>query len=264
MGTGNDPGKEYKHRSWMDIGELQYLEDTIHFNSLPPALYGADWIAFKDKKQQKTPSVYARTETDVYIGVPPGKMLPDTLKGFENTLTNIITDENGGTNYTVYRKRYPAGTYLFLPLAASYIVATCPAGNLQPAYDLKPVIQYRAAAVPLNETIQKDSVNGRYCVVINTNQAAAGFQVQTGVGDHYSFTVKYYWNKEITISGRLQLLDAGGRMMMDEPVSFSFTRPGKWNQFTLNTATMINAGNYTVRLLVKDGKGLALSSVDVQ
>ena len=52
--------------------------------------------------------------------------------------------------------------------------------------------------------------------------------------------------------------------MMDEPVNFSFTRAGKWNQFTLNTATMINAGNYTVRILVKDGKGLALGSVDLQ
>lgn len=135
---------------------------------------------------------------------------------------------------------------------------------MQPAYDLKPVTQYRAAAVPLNETILKDSVNGRYCVIIKNGQAAAGFQVQTGVGDHYSFTVKYYWNKETSISGRLQLLDAGGHMMMDVPVNFTFTRAGKWNQFTLNTNTMINAGNYTVRIVVNEGQGLAISSVDIQ
>jgi hypothetical protein len=88
--------------------------------------------------------------------------------------------------------------------------------------------------------------------------------VQTGVGDQYSFTVKYYWNEERSINGRLQVLDAGGRMMMDEPVTFTFTRAGKWNQFTLNSPTMINAGHYTVRIMVENGKGLALSSVDIQ
>ena len=60
------------------------------------------------------------------------------------------------------------------------------------------------------------------------------------------------------------MLDAVGSMMMDIPVSFTFTRPGKWNQFTINTSSQINAGNYTVRLVVESGGGLALSGIDVQ
>jgi hypothetical protein len=51
---------------------------------------------------------------------------------------------------------------------------------------------------------------------------------------------------------------------MDEPVSFTFTRTGKWNQFTVNTPSQINAGNYKVVLYIEAAKGLAISGIDVQ
>ena len=52
--------------------------------------------------------------------------------------------------------------------------------------------------------------------------------------------------------------------MLDEPVNFTFTRAGKWNQFTINTGNMINAGNYKVKIIVSGAKGLALSGIDIQ
>jgi beta-galactosidase len=53
-------------------------------------------------------------------------------------------------------------------------------------------------------------------------------------------------------------------MMLEEAVSFTFTRPGKWNQFTFDTRSMINAGNYTVKLIIENAEGLALSSIEIQ
>ena len=52
--------------------------------------------------------------------------------------------------------------------------------------------------------------------------------------------------------------------MLEEEVSFTFTREGKWNQFTINTANMINAGNYIVRLIIDKAEGLAVSGIDIQ
>ena len=75
--------------------------------------------------------------------------------------------------------------------------------------------------------------------------------------------MKYFWDKA-PLQGRLLLLDAGGNRMMDEPVSFTFTRTGKWNQFTVNTLSQINAGNYKVVLYIEATKGLAISGIDVQ
>ena len=257
--------QDYIQNSWMDIGDRQYREDSILINSLPPALYGADWFTYKDKLQKRNIWLSIRKETDVYVGVPPGKNLPDTLKGFENTQTNIVTDENGGTIYTVYRKRYPSGNSQRLPFDASYIVALRPADHLQPAYDLKPVTPYRSNVAQISGGITKDSLNGRLCCVFNSdNVSAIEWPVQTGVGDIYSITLKYYYPDNQPVKGRLQLYDAGGNRMMDEEVQFIFTREGKWNQFTVNTGTQINAGNYKVKLIVETAGRLAVSGIEIQ
>ncbi len=67
-----------------------------------------------------------------------------------------------------------------------------------------------------------------------------------------------------SVKGKLQLIGAGNSMMLDETVNFTFTRDGKWNQFTVNTPGMINAGNYTVRLVVEHAESLAISGIEIQ
>jgi hypothetical protein len=52
--------------------------------------------------------------------------------------------------------------------------------------------------------------------------------------------------------------------MVDEKVLFKQTRPGKWNYTTINTGSMINAGNYKVKLVTKNAKGLIVSNIDIQ
>ena len=84
------------------------------------------------------------------------------------------------------------------------------------------------------------------------------------MGDIYSVTLKYYYPGSTVVKGRLQLYDAGGNRMMDEEVQFTFTREGKWNQFTVNTGTQINAGNYTVKLILEQAAGLAISGIEIQ
>ena len=90
------------------------------------------------------------------------------------------------------------------------------------------------------------------------------FPIQTGVADIYSITLKYYYGKEKPVKGKLQLIGTGNTMMLEEDVQFTFTNTGKWNQFTINTGSMINAGNYTVRLNIGGAEGLAISGIDIQ
>jgi beta-galactosidase len=150
-------------------------------------------------------------------------------------------------------------------LNSDFIIAIQPSNNMQPAYDLKPITQYKTNVVKISEGAIKDSANGRYCAVVKTNnQTIIYYPIQTGVGDRYSVTVKYFYDKEQTIKGKWQLIDAGGTMMQEEPVTFNFTRPGKWNQFTINTSSQINAGNYTVRLILENAAGIAVSGIEIQ
>jgi hypothetical protein len=76
--------------------------------------------------------------------------------------------------------------------------------------------------------------------------------------------LKYYYGKQTPVKGRLQLIGAGNTMMLDEEVQFTFTNTGKWNQFTINTGNMINAGNYIIRLIINNAAELTISSVDIQ
>lgn len=253
--------KNCTEQSWLDIGDKNYTYSPTTINHLPPNLFGADWIRFDNNKETNPVIFTTNTELDVFFAVKENRFSGDA----EALNTQLITDGIGGTEYKLYRKRYAKNTKVSLMIDRYTLIFFLPVNKMQPAYDLKPVTAYRTNVTIIGEGVTKDSVNGRLCAVVKTN-AAANIQwpVQTGVGDIYSITVKYYYPKEQTVKGRLQLFDAGGNRMMDEAVQFTFTRVGKWNQFTLNTGSQINAGNYLVKLVAEDGTELAISGIEIQ
>lgn len=259
------PATDYRVLSWMDIGERQFTDSAIRFNSLPPVLYGADWISFHYNAKTRKFFFGKEYDLDVYIAVTDPEKYKDLLAGFEKTTVPLITDEQGGTVYQVYKRRVPAQSQLQVLVDGGCIIAMLPASTMQPAYDLKPVTAYRSNVAQISEGVKKDSLNGRLCCIIHGNTPATiQWPVQTGVGDIYSITLKYYYPGSTAFKGRLQLYDAGGNRMMDEEVQFTFTRLGKWNQFTVNTGTQINAGNYRVKLIVENAAGLAVSGIELQ
>lgn len=259
------PPTDYKVISWMDIGNRQFTDSTIRFNSLPPVLYGADWISFKYNSVPRQFFFGKEYDLDVYIAVADTEKYKDLLSGFEKTTVPLITDERGGTVYQVYKRRVPAQSQLKVQVDGSCIIATMPASKMQPAYDLKPITPYRSNVAVVSEAVKKDSLNGRLCCIIADNKPSTiEWPVQTGVGDIYSITLKYYYAESQPLNARMQLFDAGGNRMMDEEVQFTFTREGKWNQFTVNTGTQINAGLYKVRLVLEGGESVAVSGIDIQ
>ena len=152
-----------------------------------------------------------------------------------------------------------------LPVDNLLFFSYLPVSNMQPAYDLKPLTQYRTNVAMVGEGITKDSVNGRLSVHLKTaSTATIDYPIQTGVADIYSITMKYFYGKQTQVKGKLQLIGPGNTMMHEEVVQFTFTNPGKWNQFTINTGNMINAGNYVVRLIINNAEGLAISGIDIQ
>ncbi|WP_416441874.1 malectin domain-containing carbohydrate-binding protein [Phnomibacter sp. MR] len=259
-----DPRKgKWKTQTWMDIGDKQYADSNITIHALPPQLFGADWIQFRHADANINAWYDAVEDVDLFVGIDSAEHLPADWKGFENVHAFIVTDEQGGKYYKLYRKRLAANEQV-KNIPSRYFIASQPVNKMQPAYDLKPITQYRTNIAIVDDNSKKQTVNGRECVVpVSDALVSITWPVQTGVGDRYSFTVKYFWDKE-PVQGRLLLLDAGGNRMMDESVSFTFTRTGKWNQFTVNTPSQINAGNYKVVLQIEQAKGLAISGIDVQ
>jgi beta-galactosidase len=247
---------------WLDIGDKLFRDDTIIINSLPSFLFGATWIQFHHKAASGP--IDFQTIEDIYLYVAlKSNSVP--AANFENVNAEVVTDENNGTVYTVYRKFIPKDSLVSVPYGAEAFIALQLASKMQPAYDLKSIAQYRTNIVKLSDGVVKDSVNGKYCAVVKTNSPVIiEYPIQTGVADIYSITMKYYYDKQTSVKGKLQLSGAGNTMMLEEEVQFTFTNTGKWNQFTINTGNMINAGNYAVRLIIENAEGLAISGIDMQ
>ena len=180
-------------------------------------------------------------DADVFVGIDgPTTNLSAGLKEYENTQTEIETDENGSKKYIVYRKRFFKGTTVQLNDYNNLIVIL-PVSNMQPAYDLKKINSYRASVATISNGLTREQANGREAVVVKTKeQIITEWPIQTGVADIYSITIKYYYSLEKVVNGRVQLIGPGNSVMMEEPLNFIFTRPDKWNTITVNTGTMIN------------------------
>ena len=251
--------------SWLDIGDKVYANENIQINSLPSNLFGADWLQLNNYNENKMLNYTAYDTTDIFFAVQQGIKDNDVLVRYENTNTQIITDENGGTVYNVFKKRLNKGDSIAYTIHAGIIVCRQAANRMQPAYDLKPVTAYRTNVALVNGSMKKENVSGRECAVAKDDQSAnVQWPVKTGVADIYSITIKYFYPNEQSCKGKVQLIDANDKILTEEIVNFTFTRAGKWNQIAFNTGTMINAGNYTIKLVVNNANGLAVSGIDIQ
>lgn len=246
---------------WLDIGNRPFRNSDARIRSLPPNLFGGSLVQRNRDKHGDTVLFSSDKGLDLFMAIDTVRVNPPG--DYENTHTQIETDEGGGKFYAVYRKRFPADVAISLPDDGFVIFK--PVSTMQPAYDLKPVTQYKTNVATVSNGVDKENVQGRESAVVKTkDEVTIRFPIQTGVADIYSITMKYYFASQTPVKGKLQLIGSGNSMMLNEEVQFTFTNSGKWNQFTVNTKNMINAGNYDVRLIITGAKGLAISGVDIQ
>ena len=258
-------------QTWMDTGQKQFSDDSTTFSALPPELYGADWIRFEKSAYNPRPLQFEVTkDADVYVGIhAKDQQKGSVLNGYEDTKTQIETDANGGTKYEVYKKRYVKGASVTLGeienQAEKYVVAVNPASTIEPAYDLKPSTTYKAPAATLSAGLAKETVNEKAAVTFKKpSDDVLEWNISIGAADTYSLTIKYANQQQKTLKAKLELRAADGTLMKQETAAFIQSEPGKWNYYTTSTGTMINAGNYKIRLIALDAEGLSISGLDVQ
>ena len=270
-----DPGaNRWSVNDWLDVGDLQYLNSKISFSSLPPELFGAEWISHNKtlNEGESMPTIQVTRDADIFIADNSGGANGLHSKGFESTNSVIQNDE--GKTFLVFKRRFKKGEILSFggaimpePQDVDFIFLAQPASIIEPAYDLKTVSTYKAVdAKWKGPGILKGQVDGKDRVMFKNASAdnVLEWNFHVGVGDMYSLTLSYNNSLPKDIKGNLQLLSADGTLMSQEEIIFTPTRPGKSNYINSNTGTMINAGNYILRLRSKDAEGLSINSLDVQ
>lgn len=139
------------------------------------------------------------------------------------------------------RKRWPEGSWIVLD---GRTVAVTPVSRLETAYDQKPMVSYKTAGARVaGDTVEWD--------------------IETGVADKYSLTLKYRWPGVAPVVGRLAVFLENGTLIREEDVRFTTTPEGKWNYLATSTGGMINAGKYKVRLVIPS-QSLKLDELQVQ
>lgn len=257
---------------WLNTGDQQYTDSGSVFVTLPPVLYGAEWIQMPDfgAGGQIGQSFTVTADADVYIAVDSTVQKLQWMEGYEDTKTVLQNVKAGkvGT-FKLYRKRYMANSVINLGSNGNgmmYSVIVTPVTTLQPPFDQKPTTSIKMPQATTNsEGNERRSVNNRESVVFTKPVGGQiDFTITPGVADVYSITFRYSNTGTETRKGQWQLIQADGTVMKTEAIEFTNTRDGKWNYFTTTTGSMINAGKYTVRITATDAEGVAVGGLDVQ
>lgn len=262
--------EKWSIQTWMDTGMKQYEDSEVKFVSLPSNLYGAEWIRTSIVPVNSGSRYFnVAEEADVFLAIDEsGRYLPEMLEGFEDTKTFIVNSED--RRYRVHRKRFNKGDRVSIGSMLSgqmYTIALLPASKLEPAHDLKKVVSYKAVdAKFIGSGLMKKVLMGRERVMFTKQSGdVLEFTMITGVADTYSLTVKYHNPFQKTLKAKIEVLAADGTLMKKaESFVLAPTKEGKWNYFTTNTGTMINAGTYKVRIIADDMAGVSMDALDVQ
>lgn len=251
-------------REWLDLGDKVYADKSTRFSQLPPKLFGATFLSAA--RASKINKIFLNDGADVFIAIA-GSKNQAFLTEFEDTKTNLQTDENGGKIYQVYRKRYAQAGEIQLPVPTdtNYLVIAKPITELEPAYDLKTSQEYKPAVAKYSSNLKLDTLYKYETLTFeNDSEGFISFNFDTGVADIYSLTLRYSNETGNDIQAKLELFSLDGTLMKTEIGSFSPSFEGKWSYFTTTTGSMINAGAYRFKISNPDKKGLSISKLTVQ
>jgi hypothetical protein len=263
----NAAASNWETGSWLNTGDKVYGDKNISFASLPPELYGAEWLKVSSAKPLGNAVLASFTTSDaadVYVAVADtSKELPTWLNGFSDAQKKVLTDEDGGKVFSLKHKRVAKNTLIEIKDNCTLFVN--PASNMEGAYDLKPTTKYEAEKATLTDLqIAKDELYGKQYVHFDEGtRGAIAWNIYTGVADVYSLHFKYLNTTEKKITMRMKLVATDGLLITDTLVEFP-VREGKWGVADSSTGTFINAGTYRVILSPVDEGGLMVDVLEVQ
>jgi hypothetical protein len=270
--SDNSTGNRWSIQYWFDEGDEQWAHANTRFTSVPPELFGAEWIKTLQtiSSAAEFPTIEVTRDADLFIAIDSSVNQPDWLKGFVNTKSVVQNDANKA--YTVYENRFRKGEQIKLNHEGvinneMYLVIALPATSMEPAYDLKPVASYKAINVKLQGPgIVKGQVDGKDRVIFQSASAEnlLEWNFAIGVADKYSLTISYNNPRMEIIKGHIELLAADETVLKEEEIQFTPTKEGKSNYIVTSTGSMINAGGYKLRLRSKEAAGLSINSLDIQ
>jgi len=249
-------------QQWLSIGDT--ANSAIHqtFFQLPSFAFGADYLVKKSTSLQA--NIHFAQPTDVYVADTNHFKVPLYLKEFEKTSEPMILSDSAVL--VVYKKNFLANQKISIPNEQSIgSIFFQPTTNIQPAFDLKPILSYRPQQAIVSDKIVRSQANGKNAFLFTTNnESSINWSVQIGAADVYSITIRYANETQETLLANLAVYAEDGTCIKTEKIVCTPSKMGKFNYATTNTNSMINAGKYTIEIKPVNAVNLAISGVDIQ
>ncbi|MDI9363739.1 MAG: malectin domain-containing carbohydrate-binding protein [Flavobacterium sp.] len=119
-------------RTWCDIGEQPFVNNSSTFVILPSNIFGTDYLAFEKGTRQPI-SFSLSNDADVFVAIDANVTKPLWLNGFDDTKTFVETNAAKAYKYLVYKKRFKCGDSIALNIGSNKLdvmVFVSPANNL--------------------------------------------------------------------------------------------------------------------------------------
>ncbi|PRD54127.1 malectin domain-containing carbohydrate-binding protein [Sphingobacterium gobiense] len=249
-------GENLSIKRWMDIGLAYDSVQKLSFQQLPGYLYGADYFPISDVEDDITFSF--RQPTNFYL------LSNEEQPGYEFMGDSIMN--NKGEYLQVYRKVLDNEEEWHLPKnTKAELVVFQQQSGLQPAFDLKESVTYKANQATAYEEMKKIDFQKQERLQYTENDGWVEFEIKVGVADVYALMLKYHNPFGETREATIELITMDDVVLKsEERVRLEPTRAGKWNYIDTDTGTMINAGTYRVRVKSIDAKDIYIDAVDVK
>lgn len=253
--SGDAPGV-FSAKTWLNTGDKCFADADARFAALPAELYGAEWVQPTSEKgllTEQLKSLKINADADLYFALTDSVPTPD---GFKYHPQQVITSQNGGTNWPVYRKRFVVGEKVQLPIDGELklmMLAAVPVTKLDDAIDLRETVAYRVADATLTGESRVTELAEREGILLPGKNDAVSWQFSVGLASKYGLEIRYMNPTEKSLMVEMSIVSRDGRLMWQGPLEFLPTGE-RLKSLRTDTQTTINAGTYNIRFrLIDDG-----------
>ena len=259
---------------YLDYGDRLYSDSDRQLVAAPAELLDADWIE-RRSTDHSTLRVTPRRDTIVYLLRSTQASTPST--DWQPASQQVETATSGSPEitqrYTVYSRRLKAGQELTVDMSDSSTSAT-PADLLAFKLDLpSPFAPEEASHAPTVYSSANASVDGGRAagapiagehepsIELESSPARVAWKIYVGVSGSYHFSVPFRAGAQEQFD-TIRILDSAGNEVDAAPVRMANDTGNP--RTALKVTVTLNAGNYTVQIVVPHPAHLALGSLTVQ
>lgn len=254
-------------QTWLNTGDLCFGDAGDSFVSLPPELYGAEWIKAATESKaflsEDINSLKLNADADLFFGLKDSISVPE---GFDFNGEKVIISQKGGTIWHLYRRRFTKGESVQIPamFAGSLcMIAALPVTKLDNAIDLRKSVTYNVADAVVKGNSRKIEYSEKEALLLPLKNDNVSWQFSVGLASKYGLEFRYFNPSDKSFMVQMSIISLDGRVMWKGPLEF-IPSGGKWKSLRTDTQTTINAGTYNMHISLLDDGPLYFNFLKIQ